>query len=175
MHVTGAFETTRAAWPIMRDQGYGRVIMTSSTAGVYGNFGQANYSAAKLALHGLTQTLAIEGKPKGVHANTIAPLAASALAATVMPDEVMAQLSPDWIAPLVLWLCHEDCTETGQLFEAGGGWFAKVQWMRSKGLYMEAEATPEAIVKNWDTLTDMRGAEEPKDAVSSMAAIFANK
>ena len=99
--------------------------MTSSAAGIYGNFGQSNYSAAKLGLFGLSNTLSLEGAKYNIKSNTIAPLAKSRLTETVMPEELLANLKPDYVAPLVLYLCHESCDETGSLFEVGAGWIGK--------------------------------------------------
>ena len=100
--------------------------MTSSAAGIYGNYGQANYSAAKLGLLGLSNTLAIEGKKYNITCNTIAPTAGSRLTETVMPADVVAQLKPEFVAPLVMFLCHEATTDTGGCYEVGAGWIAKV-------------------------------------------------
>src|SRR6185437_4236879 len=104
----GAYSVTRAAWNQMRDQGFGRIIMTTSAAGLYGNFGQANYSAMKLGLVGFAATLAKEGEKRNVLVNTIAPLAGTRLTETVMPPDLVAALKPEYIAPLVLYLCHEE-------------------------------------------------------------------
>ena len=125
VHLGGSYAVTRAAWPHMRAAGYGRVIMTASGAGIYGNFGQANYSAAKLGLHGMAQTLAIEGHSKGIQVNTIAPIAASRLTETVMPPAMLEGLKPELVTPLAILLSHEDSEETGQLFEIGGGWVSR--------------------------------------------------
>src|SRR5689334_13394196 len=112
VHVLGAMRVTHAAWPILRKKKYGRVVMTSSAAGIYGNFGQANYCAAKLGLLGLANCLAEEGRAKNIHVNTIAPVAASRMLSTVMPPEVVEIMKPEYVSPLVAWLCHETCRET---------------------------------------------------------------
>src|SRR5213079_281600 len=107
VHVLGSFRCTHAAWPIMRDAGYGRIIMTSSAAGIYGNFGQANYSMAKLGLHGFAQSLAAEGKKRNIIVNTIAPTAGSRMTETVMPPALLDALKPELVSPLVARLVHE--------------------------------------------------------------------
>lgn len=132
VHVYGAYSVTKAAWNIMREQGYGRVINTASAAGLFGSFGQVNYSAAKLALHGFTQALAKEGEKKNIRVNTIAPLAASRMLETVMPPDVLATVKPELVVPLVAYLCHESCEETGSVFEVGGGFVAKLRWQRTE-------------------------------------------
>ncbi len=160
VHVKGAFCCTKAAWPIMREQQYGRIIMTSSAAGIYGNFGQANYSAAKMALIGLGQTLALEGKKYNIHANTIAPIADSRLTATVLPDDIRKKLNPEYVSPLVGYLCSEQCEETGSLFEVGAGAFFSLKWCRSKGSRMKpAEVSIESIAKNFSKIIDMADAK----------------
>ena len=109
VHVYGAYSCTKAAWNIMREQGYGRIINTSSAAGLFGSFGQVNYSAAKLALHGFTQALSKEGEKRNIRVNTIAPLAASRMLETVMPPDVLKTVNPNLVVPLVAYLCHESC------------------------------------------------------------------
>ena len=99
VHVKGSYAVTRAAWPYMREQKYGRIINTSSAAGLYGNFGQCNYSAAKMALVGFTSSLAKEGQKRGIYSNAIAPVAGSRMTATVMPEELVKRLKPEYVSP----------------------------------------------------------------------------
>jgi len=133
VHVLGAFKVTHAAWPYMRDAGYGRIVMTASASGIYGNFGQANYSMAKLGLHGFAQTLALEGKKRNILVNTIAPTAGSRMTETVMPPALVEALKPELVSPLVARLVHASNQDTGGLYEVGGGFFARLRWERSSG------------------------------------------
>lgn len=122
--------------------------MTASAAGIYGNYGQANYSAAKLALYGFGRSLAKEGQKRNVLCNVIAPLAGSRITETVMPKEVLAALKPEFVAPVVAYLCHESCQETGGLFELGAGYCAKLRVERAEGVLLRVEDdsfTPEAV------------------------------
>lgn len=173
VHLFGAYQVTRAAWPHMREQGYGRIVMTASGAGIYGNFGQANYSAAKLGLHGLAQTLAIEGSGKGIRVNTIAPLAASRLTEGIMPPHLLEALKPELVSPLVLWLSSEGCEATGKLIEVGGGWFAEVSWERSPGagLGPKTSITPEMVRDNWTKITDFSAPTHPRSIIDTMTAL----
>jgi len=157
VHVKGAFAVTHAAWPHLREQEYGRVIFTASAAGIYGNFGQANYSAAKLALVGMGQTLGLEGAKRNIHCNTIAPIAGSRMTETVLPPDMVKLLKPEYVSPLVAYLCSEGCTENGSLFEVGAGAFYKLQWTRSAGhsVPLSEEVTPEKVAEGWDKVTDM--------------------
>ena len=176
VHVNGSFRVTHAAWPHMRAQGFGRIVMTASAAGIYGNFGQANYSMAKLGLTGLSNTLAIEGGRKGIHVNTIAPIAGSRLTETVLPEELIKALKPEYVSPLVLWLCHEDCQENGGLFEVGGGYFGKLRWERAKGttVRLGRVITPETVKKSFNRITSFEESTHPPDINQSMAPIMEN-
>jgi 3-hydroxyacyl-CoA dehydrogenase/3a,7a,12a-trihydroxy-5b-cholest-24-enoyl-CoA hydratase len=176
VHVLGSFRVSHAAWPHLRDQGYGRIIMTASAAGIYGNFGQANYSMAKLGLLGLSNTLALEGKKRGVLVNTIAPIAGSRLTETVLPKEVTDALKPEFVSPLVAWLCHESCTETGGLFEVGGGFFSKLRWERTEGHTFRTgrPITLESLNKVWSKVVDFSKSTRPTDITQSMQPVMTN-
>ena len=171
VHLLGAFRIIHAAWPRMREQAYGRIVNTSSAAGIYGNFGQVNYGTFKLALHGMTQPLAVEGKARGIHVNTIAPAADSRLTRTVMTAEQLAPMRPDLVSPLVAWLCHDACPETGGLFEVGGGYIAKLRWERSAGVRLDlagADAV-ENIAAAWGQITSFAHSDHPAGFGEAMA------
>src|SRR5580693_7997197 len=176
VHVLGSFRVTQAAWNHMRDAGYGRVIMTASAAGIYGNFGQANYSMAKLGLHGFAQTLAIEGKKRGVQVNTIAPIAGSRMTETILPPDVVAALKPEFVSPLVAWLCHESCEENGGLFEVGGGYIGKLRWERTQGALfrLSRTLTPENVKAKWGVISDFSKSTHPTNLTESIQPIMGN-
>jgi 3-hydroxyacyl-CoA dehydrogenase/3a,7a,12a-trihydroxy-5b-cholest-24-enoyl-CoA hydratase len=176
VHVLGAYRVTHAAWSHMRDAGYGRIIFTSSGAGIYGNFGQANYSTAKLGLVGLSNTLALEGRKRNILVNAIAPVAGSRLTETVLPAELLAALKPELVSPLVAYLCHESSKETGGLFEVGGGVFNKLRWERTVGkAFKPGKAiTVDAIAKAWPEITDFSKVTHPPDLATSMQAVMEN-
>jgi 3-hydroxyacyl-CoA dehydrogenase/3a,7a,12a-trihydroxy-5b-cholest-24-enoyl-CoA hydratase len=183
VHLTGAVKTTRAAWPSMREAGFGRIIMTTSATGLYGNAGQANYGAAKMALLGLSNTLALEGRRSGVLVNSIAPVAASGMTGSAFAPEALEMLQPKWVTPLVLWLAHADSLETGGLFEIGGGWVAQLRWQRSIGVAL-ADETPEALKEQWSEIVSFKDPEHPSNVGDTFSAIsrvtgfqirFANK
>lgn len=164
VHIKGAYKCARAAWPHFRKQKYGRVINTASAAGLFGNFGQANYSAAKLAQVGFGETLAKEGYKYNILCNIIAPIAASRMTETIMPPDVLENLKPDWVVPLVAVLVHpSNKQETGSIFEVGGGHIAKLRWERSKGALLKADSTltPDAVLKKWDNVLDFSEPSHP--------------
>lgn len=163
VHIKGAFKCARAAWPHFRKQKYGRVINTASVAGLFGSFGQCNYSAAKLAQVGFTETLAKEGHKYNILCNVIAPIAASRMTATVMPPDVLNHLKPEWIVPLVAVLVHKSNTETGSIYEVGGGHIAKLRWQRAKGALLRADdsMTPGAVLAKWKDVNDFSQSEFP--------------
>ena len=176
VHLFGSYSVTQAAWPIMREAGYGRVIMTSSAAGLYGNFGQANYSAAKLGIHGLAQTLAVEGAAKGLQVNTVAPLAASRLTETVMAPHMLASLKPELVTPLVIRLCHESNAVTGELFEIGGGFVAANRWQQSNGAIFDPNdpLSAEMIDAVWSDILDFSDPRSPRTGMDTLSLVAKN-
>ena len=154
VHLQGTFSVSRAAWNVMRNQNFGRIINTASGSGLYGNFGQANYSAAKLGIHGLTLTLAKEGERRNIRVNTIAPVAATRMTETVLNKEMLGYLNPDNIVPLVAYLAHEDCQESGSCFELGGGYISKVRFQRSHGVLFDLPFTPEDVKAKFEEIGD---------------------
>ncbi|XP_044302177.1 peroxisomal multifunctional enzyme type 2 [Varanus komodoensis] len=174
VHLKGSFLVTRAAWNHMKKQNFGRIIMTTSAAGIYGNFGQANYSAAKLGLLGLANTLAVEGRKYNIHCNTIAPTAGSRLTQTVMPQDMLDGFKPEYVAPLVLWLCHESCQENSGLFEVGAGWIGKLRWERSLGAIVRQKnspMTPEDVQNKWEKICDFNNATHPRTIHESVSML----
>jgi len=174
VHVKGAFSVTRAAWNYMREAGYGRIIMTSSASGLYGNFGQANYSAAKLALVGFANTLAKEGEKRNIRVNTIAPIAASRMTKDLLPPDLFDVVKPEFIAPIVAWLCHEECQENGGVFELTGGWVAKVRWQRTEGAILDiSKGVPSVaeVKKNWDKVGDWSNPTYPTGSQETITAL----
>ena len=160
VHLTGSAICTRAVWPVMREQKYGRVIMTTSTSGLYGNFGQANYGAAKMGVAGLMNTLCLEGEKYDIKVNCVAPTAATRMTEDLMPKEVLALLEPEAITPAVLFLASDQAPNQ-RIVLAGAGCYAMVRLMESDGIYLnEEERTPDAIAARFEQLGDMGNARE---------------
>jgi NAD(P)-dependent dehydrogenase (short-subunit alcohol dehydrogenase family) len=158
VHLLGSVYCTKAAWPIMYDKGYGRIVMTTSSTGLYGNFGQSNYGAAKLGLVGLMNTLKLEGERKNICVNTIAPIAGTRMTQDLgMPQAVFDALKPELVTPAVVFLCSEQAP-TGTIIEAGAGYFAKVQIVEAKGVHLGAKATVEDVAAAFEQIADMREA-----------------
>ena len=176
VHVEGAYKLTRAAWPHLREQNAGRVIFTSSTSGIYGNFGQANYGMAKLGLYGLTRTLALEGRKHGILVNAIAPTGGTRMTEGLIPPQVFEQLKPELISPLVVYLGSDRCQDTGGLYEVGGGWVGKVRWERSLGVGFDPRQgmSVEDIAASWDAIGDFEGAVHPQDSLEALQQMMAN-
>lgn len=158
VHARSTFKVTKAAWPYFVKQKYGRVVNTTSTSGIYGNFGQANYSAAKCAILGLSNAAAIEGAKHNIYLNTIAPNAGTAMTRTILPEEMVQAFKPDYIAPLVLALCSDKVPDqpSGRLYEVGSGWAGRTRFQRSGGVSFPRNKTltPEDIAASWDKIVD---------------------
>jgi NAD(P)-dependent dehydrogenase (short-subunit alcohol dehydrogenase family) len=167
VHLRGAFHVTQPAWQHMREQSYGRVISTSSSSGLFGNFGQANYGAAKMGLIGFTRVLAVEGAKYGITANAIAPLALTRMTEPLL-GPLGAKVAPERVSPLVAYLAHESCAATGRVFSVGGGRIAEVFIGEAQG-YQSAELTPELIAEIWDAITDREGYVVPANSTEETA------
>jgi len=175
VHVKGAYYCTKAAWGPMREQKYGRVVLTSSASGIYGNFGQTNYAAAKMGLIGFGQTLALEGEKYNIRVNMIAPVAASRMTESLMPPFVLDKLKPECVSPLVVYLCSEGIDVNGELYEVGAGAVARIESLRSKGLAMNPdEITVEAVAASWSKINDMTDAQVLRSIGESTQATLAH-
>ena len=154
VHLMGSVICTKAVWPIMRDQGYGRIVMTTSSSGLYGNFGQANYGAAKMALVGLMQTLAIEGAKYSIRVNCLAPTAATQMTAGILPDEALNILAPERVSPGLLQLTSEQAPSRTILC-AGAGHFACANVTLTEGLFIgSGKDAGEQVMRNWSEISD---------------------
>jgi len=163
VHLKGAYNVTRPAFIKMRENGYGRIVLTTSAAGLYGNFGQTNYSAAKMGLVGFMNTLKLEGEKHNIRVNTVAPIAGTRLTEDVLPPDLFEKLTPEFVAPLVLYLCSEKCEENGMNFNAGMGYFNRVGIATGPGTVIGDGTKPptlEDIHRNWDAINDFSGAQE---------------
>ncbi len=152
VHVYGSFFVTMAAWPHLREQGYGRVVNTASGSGLYGNFGQANYAAAKMGLVGFTRTLAHEGAKYGILANAIAPVAASRMTDDIMPPKLLEALEPQNVSPVVAYLASEACAESGRIFSVGGGYVARVAIVEGEGVTFDDGFSPDDVADAWSRI-----------------------
>lgn len=158
VHLHGAYHVTRAAWPHLREQGHGRIVMATSTSGLYGNFGQSNYGAAKLGMVGLMNTLAIEGRKYGITVNAVAPMAATRMTEDIAPPEMLAKLPAAAVAPICGHLLTDECTDTGTVLIVGGGQVQRLQQFANKGVVFPEIPALADVAARWGEITDMSGA-----------------
>ncbi|MEL7545679.1 MAG: SDR family NAD(P)-dependent oxidoreductase [Pseudomonadota bacterium] len=155
VHLRGSFKPIHAAWNIMKEQNYGRIVVTTSSTGLYGNFGQANYGAAKLGVVGLMNTLKIEGAKDNIKINTVCPIAATRMTQGLMSEDALAALKPEYVTPGVMNLVKDDAP-SGMILSAGAGAFSMAQIVETNGVFVgQGEAlTAEAVASKWDKITD---------------------
>jgi NAD(P)-dependent dehydrogenase (short-subunit alcohol dehydrogenase family) len=172
VHLMGAAHCTKAVWDLMREQNYGRILMTTSAAGLFGNFGQSNYGAAKMAVLGLMNMLAIEGKKNNIRVNTIAPIGATRMTEDVMPPELLARLRPELVTPAAIFLVGEDAP-TKVTMSAGGGAYSVCRLVDTQPVYFNAEVlSPEALASSFDHIADWTTARPYDDANQQVAAMM---
>jgi NAD(P)-dependent dehydrogenase (short-subunit alcohol dehydrogenase family) len=159
VHLYGGYNVIRAAWPHFREQSFGRVVVATSTSGLFGNFGQANYSAAKLGLVGLINTLALEGAKYSINANAVAPVAATRMTEDLLPPEALEKLKPEYVAPVVAYLCSEECRDSGSVFIVGGGSVQRVALFGNDGPKFENPPSVDDIAAHWAEITDLSDAK----------------
>ncbi len=162
VHLKGAYCVSRPAFEVMRANNYGRIIMTTSGAGLFGNFGQSNYASAKMGLIGLTNVLKLEGAKYNVKTNVIVPVAASRLTEDVLPPEFFEKMKPDYITPAVLYMCSEECQDSGMIINATLGYYSRTAILTGPGAILSKDGqipSPEEVRDSWSTITSL---ENPK-------------
>jgi len=161
VHLKGAYNVTKPAFLHMRENGFGRIVMTTSGTGLFGNFGQTNYGAAKLGLVGFMNSLRIEGAKYNVKTNALAPVAATRLTEDIMPPDVFKKLSPDYVTPVVLYLCSEACQASGMVLCTGAGLVQRATILVNDGVFLGKEpTTPEKVAENWAKITELSNLKE---------------
>ncbi|MGH9907665.1 MAG: SDR family NAD(P)-dependent oxidoreductase [Pyrinomonadaceae bacterium] len=174
VHLLGTVYVTKAAFAVMKDKRYGRIVVTTSASGLYGNFGQTNYGAAKLGVVGFMNSLKLEGLKYNIRINAVAPLAATRLASGVFPEDIASRLKPELVTPLVAYVCSEQCEASGDIISAGAGSYSAVKIVESKGVRFgaEEEITPEMIASKYRDITNMEGASSFNDAQEEFASVL---
>lgn len=160
VHLYGGYNVIRAAWPHFREQNFGRIVVATSTSGLFGNFGQANYSAAKLGLVGLINTLAQEGAKYNIKANAVAPIAATRMTEDVLPPEVFKKLTPEYVAPVVAYLCSEEVPDTASVFIVGGGKVQRAALFQNEGVTFSDVPSVDEVAAKWNEIDDLSAAKQ---------------
>ena len=155
VHLDGGYFMSKAVWPHFREQGFGRIVMASSTSGLFGNHGQANYGAMKAGLVGLLNTLAIEGARSGIQVTAIAPMAATRMTADIAPQALLDKLPPAFVSPVVAYLLSEESTESGSVFVVGGGQVYRVAQFQNKGVTFAEPPSLGEVSERWSEITDL--------------------
>ncbi|HEY9218438.1 MAG TPA: SDR family NAD(P)-dependent oxidoreductase [Phenylobacterium sp.] len=157
VHLLGTVKPAKAVWEIMRQQNYGRIVVTTSSSGMYGNFGQSNYGAAKLGVIGFMNTLRLEGQKNNIHVNAISPVAATRMTENLMPPQMLERLKPEYVTPGVVYLCSDEAP-TGVILTAGAGAFAVSRIYETEGVYLgEGGLSVEEVRDNWAKISDPAG------------------
>ncbi|MBP7650052.1 MAG: SDR family NAD(P)-dependent oxidoreductase [Phenylobacterium sp.] len=157
VHLMGTVKPTKAVWEIMREQNYGRIVVTTSSSGMYGNFGQSNYGAAKLGIIGFMNTIRLEGQKNNIHINAISPVAATRMTENLMPPAILEKLKPEYVTPGVVYLASEEAP-TGAILTAGAGAFALTRLYETEGVYLgEGGLSVEEVRDNWSKISDPAG------------------
>jgi NAD(P)-dependent dehydrogenase (short-subunit alcohol dehydrogenase family) len=160
VHLYGGYNVIRAAWPHFREQSFGRVVVATSTSGLFGNFGQANYSAAKLGLVGLINTLAQEGAKYNIKTNAVAPIAATRMTQDILPPEVFEKLTPEYVAPVVAYLCSEEVPDTASVFIVGGGKVQRAALFENAGVTFSNVPSVDDVAAKWNEIDDLSSAKQ---------------
>jgi NAD(P)-dependent dehydrogenase (short-subunit alcohol dehydrogenase family) len=157
VHLMGSVYCTRAAWSHMKDRNYGRIVMTTSGAGLYGNFGQSNYGTAKMGLVGLMNVIKLEGARNGILVNTVAPIAATRMTEDLMPKYALAHLKSEFVSAAVVFLASESCKVSGHVISAGAGYFARTQMMEGEGVFLDEQVAgdPDAVAGAYERISDL--------------------
>jgi len=172
VHLRGSFLVTHAAWPHLRTQGYGRVVLTSSPAGLFGSFGQANYASAKMGLVGLAKALALEGAKYDIKINVIAPVAYTRMTADLLPPELAERLGPQFVSPLVCYLAHAECSASGQVYSVAGGRVARVLVAEGPGWLKKGALRAEDVRDAWDQINADQPQVVPASAGEQTEVLF---
>ena len=173
VHLMGSVNCTKAVWETMREQAFGRILMTTSSTGLYGNFGQANYGAAKLGLVGLMKSLSLEGAKYNVRINTVAPVAATRMTEDLMPPEMLAKMGPETVMPAALFLVSDDAPSNA-IVNAGAGGFERSYVTLTRGIHVAPEdMTPETIAARWAEISDRSGEIVPDNGSAQGAMALA--